>query len=166
MAKWRKEREHILNRFPSSMRDVFMWRTEAARAVYMYNDATARHPLLDAPRKDYSPLFFSGVSNLKGLKRFPRGWSVGLSALERRSTDDNSFSPLCYYPRPSVRSRVDPFFTLSIVPVVTYCELLRGPLCRKKKRAVSFTPFVWADMYVCGCVFVCDHHRRGKFRLT
>lgn len=47
------------------MRDVFMWRTEAARAVYMYNDATAR-PLLDAPRKDYSPLFFGGLE----FKRF------------------------------------------------------------------------------------------------
>lgn len=164
MAKWRKEREHILNRFPSSMRDVFMWRTEAARAVYMYNDATASFSSMLLERT--TRLFFSGVSNLKGLKRFPRGWSVGLSALERRSTDDNSFSPLCYYPRPSVRSRVDPFFTLSIVPVVTYCELLRGPLCRKKKRAVSFTPFVWADMFVCVCVFVCGHHRRGKFRLT
>lgn len=147
-----------------------------ARCIYVaYRSSTRslyvqrRHRPPPPPRcssKGLLASFFSGVSNLKGLKRFPRGWSVGLSALERRSTDDNSFSPLCYYPRPSVRSRVDPFFTLSIVPVVTYCELLRGPLCRKKKRAVSFTPFVWADMYVSGCVFVCDHHRRGKFRLT
>jgi len=80
------EREHILNRFPSSVRDVFMWRAEPARYMHAYIPM-----LLEDP-----PLFSAwGAPNLKGLKRFPRGWRVRLSALERRSTDEDSFSPTC-----------------------------------------------------------------------
>lgn len=76
---------------------------------------------LDAPRED-SPLFFGGLE-FKRFKAISQGLApVGLSALERRSTDDNSFSP-SPPPPPPVRPRADPLFTLSIVPLVTYREL-------------------------------------------
>lgn len=50
-----------------------MWRTEAARVVYMYNDVTARRLLLDAPRKDHSPLFFFGGLEFKRFKAISQG---------------------------------------------------------------------------------------------
>lgn len=74
-----------------------------ARCIYVaYKTGAALGPAavciyrLDALRED-SPLLSleqGRVSNLKGLKRFPRRvWRVGLSALEHRSTDADSFSP-------------------------------------------------------------------------
>lgn len=71
------------------------------------------------------------VSNLKGLKRFPRGWRVGLSALKHRSTDDSFSLSLPYPSSPQTLLSIvalDPFsLLLSPFSVVTYCELLRGP---------------------------------------
>lgn len=71
MAKWR-EREHILNRFPSSVpRCIYVaHETErrSARLLYVYTASML---------SERTRLFFLGegggeVSNLKGLKRFPR----------------------------------------------------------------------------------------------
>lgn len=142
MAKWR-EREHILNRFPSSASDIFMWRAEPARPGNAI--CTCIVYLASMLLEERTRRFFrrGGASNLKGLKRFPRGWRVGLSALERRSTDDDSFS--LSYPPP----RLIPFCSspLSAVTIVTYCELLGEP-CRLAERG-SACPF-----------------RRGKFRAT
>lgn len=88
------------------------------------------------------------VSNLKGLKRFPRGWRVGLSALKHRSTDDSFFlsrSSLSLPPpnRSCPPSRLIPFRFFSLLSpysVVTYCELLREP-CRpaEKDSALSLS---------------------------
>lgn len=107
---------------------------------------------LDASGRDL-PFFSLGkgegegvrkVSNLKGLKRFPRGWRVGLSALKHRSTDD-SFSLSC--PPLSLRhscppSRLIPFrFLFSLLSpssVVTYCELLREP-CRPAEKDLALS---------------------------
>jgi len=142
------EREHILNRFPSSVRDVFMWRAEPARYMHAYIPM-----LLEDP-----PLFSAwGAPNLKGLKRFPRGWRVRLSALERRSTDEDSFSPTC---RALSCPPLDPFPLLVgsnssaplplppptppflfLLKVVTYCELLREPCRRAGEKGSACFPF-------------------------
>lgn len=71
MAKWR-EREHILNRFPSSVpRCIYVAhenQRRSARLPYVYTASML---------SERTRLFFLGggggeVSNLKGLKRFPR----------------------------------------------------------------------------------------------
>lgn len=97
-------------------------------------------------------LFFSlrgvrKVSNLKGLKRFPRGWRVGLSALKHRSTDDSfslSRSSLSL-PPPLLLSTValDPFSLLLASLSLFGCDLLRTfkrtvPPCRKGLGVVPF----------------------------
>lgn len=66
MAKWR-EREHILNRFPSSA--MYLCGAQNQRRL---GPAAVCIYCLDALGED-SPLLSGGrVSNLKGLKRFPR----------------------------------------------------------------------------------------------
>lgn len=71
MAKWR-EREHILNRFPSSVpRCIYVAhenQRRSTRLLYVYTASML---------SERTRLFFLGggggeVSNLKGLKRFPR----------------------------------------------------------------------------------------------
>lgn len=143
-----KEWEHILNRFPSSVRDVFMWRAEPALYVCIYIASKAcswKGLAFFSLREREREGGMKKVSNLKGLKRFPRGWRVGLSALKHRSTDD-SFSLSCPPPFfiPNillVHSRaLDPFSLLSPYSV---CDLLRtfkrtAPPCRKRLGAVPF----------------------------
>lgn len=68
-----REREHILNRFPSSVRDVFMWRGEElararTRLLYVY---TYR---FDAPReREKTRLFFWLGFEFKRFKAISQG---------------------------------------------------------------------------------------------
>lgn len=83
MAKWR-EREHILNRFPSSVRDVFMCRATGYHTTSRRACSECTHRLVYRRHRrrwllSRTRLLFSGASNLKGLKRFPWGGAVGSS---------------------------------------------------------------------------------------
>lgn len=102
---------------------------------------------LDVPGRKGLAFFSLGgvgkVSNLKGLKRFPRGWRVRLSALKHRSTDD-SFSLSCSSPRPLLSTvALDPFSLLLASFFPFGCDLLRtfkrtAPPCQKRLGVVPF----------------------------
>lgn len=122
------EREHILNRFPSSVRDVFMWRRKPARlrstVICIYR--------LDAFGED-SPLLSGGrVSNLKGLKRFPRG---GGASDCRPSNTDRPTTLSFFLAHRCARSFSASSSPLpSPAPTVTYCELLTDHTHPARKR--------------------------------
>lgn len=144
MAKWRERK-----REGTYFKQISLFRT---RCIYVAGrtDAvcicTAR---LDAPRRDLPFFSLRGevkkVSNLKGLKRFPRGWRVGLSALKHRSDRQSfffSFLPFPFLtPQTLLSTVLFRFFSLfSPYSVVTYCELLtepRRPRPAEKDSAVS-----------------------------
>lgn len=148
MAKW-QEREHILNRFPSSVHDVFMWRAGPDRGPGMPRVYTP-------PLEKNSPFFFGGVKSFefKRFKTISQGVArriVGPRTVDRPFEDD-SFSVT----RSAVGFRLPPclipfrfFSSLSLFPIVTYCELLREPPRRPARKKNSTRPF-----------------RRGKFRST
>lgn len=152
---WRNgESEHILNRFPSSARDVFMWRAEPARSdmlctyvqLYMYTSTRCFWRGLTA--------FFGGVESFE-FKRFKAiSQGVARRIVGARTPIDRRrlFSLSCYTRSCRPPRAPDPFsFFLALLSpfttVVTYCELLREP-CRIAGRS-SACPF-----------------RRGKFRAT
>lgn len=86
-----------------------------------------------------------GVSDLKGLKRFPRGWRVGLSALEIADRP-TTIPSLCLADAAAAAAATElipfRFSSLSPFPVVTYCELLRVPRrLAEKGQALSFSFF-------------------------
>lgn len=112
-----------------------MWRTKPARG-----SARLLYVLYISLRCSWRGLassFWGRVSNLKGLKRFPR--RVARRIVGPRTPIDDSFVLSC--PLAYSSSRLIPFRLFSLlspVPVVTYCELLRE-LCRTAlKKAVSF----------------------------
>lgn len=132
MAKWR-EREHILNRFPSSVRDVFMWRTKPARL----GPAAVRIYRFDALGED--SLLLSGGESFE-FKRFKAISQEGGASDCRPSNTDRpttrSFLPLALS-----SSRLIPFRLLSLlspVPAVTYCDLLTELCYPARKTTVPF----------------------------
>lgn len=119
MAKWR-EREHILNRFPSSVRDVFMWRTKPAllgpAAVCIYTASM----LLERLR-----LFFLGES--LEFKRFKAiSQEGGASDCRPSNTDRPTTLSLFLASRAlSFTVALDPFSPLLASFSRSDCDLLR-----------------------------------------
>lgn len=97
MAKW-QEREHILNRFPSSVRDVFMWRAEAARGLYVRRRHYRRRRhrrRFDAPRRGLAS-FFGGLE----FKRFKAISQGGVGASDCRPSNADRPTTILSFPPP------------------------------------------------------------------
>lgn len=129
MAKWR-EREHILNRFPFSVRDVFMWRRKPA--------LLGLAAVCISPRCSWRRLAssFEGGESLE-FKRFKAiSQEGGASDCRPSNTDRPTTLSLFLTPRSRPPTRSGPFPPLlsSRFGCVTYCELLREPCCPARKR--------------------------------
>lgn len=141
-----KEWEHILNRFPSSVRDVFMWRAEPA----LYACINTASMLLEGTRLFFSLRRGGGGGGEEGFefKRF-KAISQGVARrivgsqtpIDRRFFF--SFLPSPFFTPNTLlvhRRALDPFSLLSPYSV---CDLLRtfkrtAPPCRKRLGAVPF----------------------------
>lgn len=132
MAKWR-EREHILNRFPSSVRDVFMWRTKPARARPGY----CMYIPLRCSWRGLASSFWGESFEFKRFKAISQEGGASdcrLSNTDRPTTLSLFLAPPAFSPSHLIPFRL--FSFLSLIPAVTYCELLREP-CPKKRLSFS-----------------------------
>lgn len=140
MAKW-QEREHILNRFPSSVHDVFMWRAGPDRGPGMLRVYTP-------PLEKNSPFFFGGVKSFefKRFKTISQGVArriVGPRTVDRPFEDD-SFS-VTRSAGLSPTAVLDPFSFLLVPFSLSDCDLLRtfkraaAPPCPKEELGASLS---------------------------
>lgn len=122
-----------------------------ARCIYVAHKTSAARPgrymyiLLRCSWRDFASSFWGRVSNLKGLKRFPR--RVARRIVGPRTPIDRrlfrSFLPPALSRSPSRLIPFRLFSLLSPVPTVTYCELLTElcPPCPKKAVPFGATNF-------------------------